>query len=420
MTAAHLLHSRLAEVFDGDRYVEFLQNAVAVESITGNEASFASWLGERMSELGLSPRQDFFAEGRPNIYAMREGSCDGPHLLFAGHTDTVHVRGWAERWKDDIRENPFSGAVVDGQIWGRGASDLKGGICASLCALDLVERAGLSLCGDLGFAFVGDEESGEPGTGVSAGARHFAASVAKGDIRKPDFAVYVEPTRLAVYPAQMGFFIADVAICGKSAYFGLPEQGIDAVKAAHKALAAVWKHSDEIGALASHDLVGHAFALVTEISGGGYIAVPGECRFSVIRKLLPGECLDMAAAELETAVRQAVAESGVDISFSYPAGRDHRLGGQPSQIDPDLRPVKLLRDAMAAAGGGKVEGAPYWSEASIFVNEIGCPTAYCAPGDIATCHSLEERIDIFEYLAAIRAYAEFAASYCGTDSKSRT
>lgn len=157
--------------------------------------------------------------GRPNIWAVRSGEGGGPTLLMMGHTDTVHARGWQERWSGTEREDPFGAAEVDGAIWGRGAADLKAGICAAKGALELLQRACVRLRGDLVFAFVGDEESGEPGTGVSAGARALMEEIRSGGIPRPDFAIYTEPTRLSVFTAQMGFFIADLRMVGKSAYF---------------------------------------------------------------------------------------------------------------------------------------------------------------------------------------------------------
>jgi acetylornithine deacetylase len=92
----------------------------------------------------------------------------------------------------------------------------------------------------------------------------------------------------------MGFFIADITLIGKSAYFGLPELGIDALKAAYEALSGLWTHSRELVRDRPHPLVGNAFLLVTTISGGGHIAVPERCEISLIRKLPPGDDLEEA------------------------------------------------------------------------------------------------------------------------------
>ncbi|PHS04627.1 MAG: acetylornithine deacetylase [Blastopirellula sp.] len=420
MTENARLYEKISSAIDREYAVELLQGAVARASVTGNEVNFVDYLHECMTALKLSPNTADFLPGRPNIWGKRQGSSNGPNLLFVGHTDTVHVRGWEERWAGTERENPFGGTVVDGEMWGRGTGDLKAGICASLAAVDLLDKANINLKGDLSFAFIGDEESGEPETGVSAGIKDYTARTLAGEIEKPDFAIYVEPTRLAVYPAQMGFFIAEIKITGKSAYFGVPEQGIDALKASHKALSAIWNHSEEISQRASHPLVGRAFALVTEIASGGYIAVPGDCFLSLIRKLLPGENLDEAVKELEASVLEGLKGENVQTEFTYPAGRDHQYGGSPTEIDADLPEVsalaKALRDASPGHGPkrGQIEGAPYWSEAPFLINQIGCPAVYCAPGDITNCHTLEERVNVDEYVAGIIAFACFIASYCGT------
>lgn len=410
------LHERLLAAQDAEADVALLQRALRCESVTGNEAKFAKLLMGEMGDLGLDPGCEEFLPGRPNVWGQKTGSGGGPTLMFVGHTDTVHVRGWSENWAGTAREDPFSAPVIEGEVWGRGACDLKGGICAALAAARLLGKAGVRLRGNLSFAFIGDEESGEPGTGVSAGAADLVRRVEAGQIARPDFAVYVEPTRLDVYTAQIGFFIADLTVTGKSAYFGTPEKGVDALKATHQLLSAIWQHEEELLRGPSHDLVGASNILVTEIRGGGYIAVPGDCGLSLIRKLRPGEDLDDAVRAFETAVSSAALPDGIAVDISYPAGRDHPLGGSPVEIDP-ANPDALALGACvqeALGKGGAISGAPYWSESPFLVNLIGCPAVYCAPGDISVAHTFEERIDIREYLAAIRAFALFMARYCGT------
>ena len=416
MTERTALLARLGAELDRDAATALLANAIGHESVTGNEAGFAEFLDGALRERRATgvAREDFLP-GRPNVWGERNGAGGGPRLLLAGHTDTVHVRGWREKWAGTERESPFSGAVVDGEIWGRGSGDMKAGICAGLSALDLLDRAGIRLAGDVSFAFVGDEESGEPGTGVSAGIKDYTERVLRDEIARPDFAIYLEPTRLAVYPAQIGFFIADVEITGRTAYFGVPEEGRDALKAAHRVLSAIWELSERMNAKDPHDLLGRAFLLVTTIRGGGYIAVPGECSFSLIGKLLPGASIDEACDELEEVVRGAIDDPDVEVTISYPAGRDHPLGGSPVEIDRNHDAVRTLAEILNAArpGRGRIEGAPYWSEVPFLVEKIGCPAVYCAPGDIRNCHTLEERVEVAEYHAGVVAFAAFFTEFCG-------
>ncbi|RUY04513.1 M20 family peptidase, partial [Mesorhizobium sp. M2A.F.Ca.ET.040.01.1.1] len=188
--------TRLRAALDPDQALALFRSAIGRESITGNEANFVGFLEAKMRELGLNglSRADFLP-GRPNIWGERKGAGDGKRLLFIGHTDTVHVDGWREHWAGTEREDPFGAPIIDGAVWGRGSGDLKAGITASLAALSLLDKAGIRLKGDVAFAFVGDEESGQPGTGVSAGIKHFVGRIEAREVAAPDFTVYVEPTR---------------------------------------------------------------------------------------------------------------------------------------------------------------------------------------------------------------------------------
>jgi len=417
MTVKNDLQDRLRAALDRDAALALFRGAVQRDSITGNEANVVAYLKEEMRRIGLSDiAMADFLPGRPNVWGERKGAGKGRRLLFIGHTDVVHVDGWRENWAGTEREAPFGAAIVDGAVWGRGTGDLKAGITSSLAALALLDAAGIRLAGDVSFAFVGDEESGQPGTGVSAGIKDYVARIEAGDVARPDFVVYVEPTQLAVYPAQIGFFIADITITGRSAYFGVPELGKDALRASHAAMSALWKHSDDISARAKHKLVGRPFLLITGLAGGGYIAVPEKCELSLIRKLLPGESLDRAAAEIEAAVRGAIDDPEITVTFSYPAGRDHPLGGTAAEIDETAAEVAMLSEAIGGAlpGRGGIEGAPFWSESPFFVNRLGIPAVYCAPGDIRNCHTYNEHVEIEEFLAAVVGFAAFMARFCGT------
>ncbi len=395
--------------------VRTLRRAIGRESVTGHEANFVSLLAELMAGIGVSgiTVRDFLP-GRPNIFGVRKGSGGGRRLLIVGHSDVVHARGWQERWAGTGRADPFGAADVNGEIWGRGAADLKAGICAAIEALRALDKAGIELAGDVVLAFVGDEESGEPGSGVSAGMKALVPAIVSGEVPRPDFAIYVEPTTLDIYPAQMGFFIAEIEVTGRTAYFGVPELGADALKAAHAILAALWEHSADLETRGEHPLIGRSFLLVTAIEGGGLIAVPERCRLSLIRKLRPGEDLNLARDELETVVLGAVELPDIRVAFTYPAGRDHAIGGIASEIDPADQAVVMLTEAARSVrpDRGQIAGAPFWSEASFLVG-LGVPTVYFAPGDIRICHTLEERVPVEEYLDGIAILAAFIARYCG-------
>lgn len=402
--------------------VNLLRSAVGIPSITGTEGAFAEFLQHQLQQQGASNvKKEEFAPGRPNVWGRHAGSGGGKSLLLIGHTDTVHAEGWQERWQGTEREDPYAGAVVDGYMWGRGVGDLKAGICTALSAMRLLQAAGVHLKGDVQLAFIGDEESGEPGMGVSAGMKALVPRIVNGSLPRPDFAVYVEPTDLEVYTAQIGFFIADILVTGKSAYFGVPELGKDALKAGTAVMQALWAHSEDLETRGKHDLIGKSFLLITHAQAGGYIAVPGEFRLSLIRKLRPGEDLDQAAHELERVVTNAVQDPEITVTVTFPAGRDNRFGGTPTEVDAGLEPVGKLLSAIegTSPGRAKATGAPFWSEAS-FLTNLGIPTVYFAPGDIRNCHTLEERVHLEDYKSGIIALAAFIADYCGVETNPRT
>jgi len=415
MTARDNVIARLRPHLDTSAANDLLGRAVKAASVTGNEVAMAAMLQPEMARLGLDPLMQDFLPGRPNISGRRKGAGTGPELLFIGHTDVVHPRDWEVHWAGQPQQNPFGAAIIDGELWGRGSADLKAGICASLAALDLLDRAGIRLSGSVSFAFVGDEESGEPGTGISAGIGRWTEKVLAGDLPRPDLAVYVEPTRLQVLPVQIGFYIAEVKLTGQSAYFGRPELGRDALKAGHGVLQAIWDHSDRLAAAAEHPLLGRAFALVTGLEAGGLIAVPGECRFSLIGKLLPGDSLDRATEALEAVIRAATPD-GIGVEITFPAGRDHPRGGSPAGIELDHPLVTTLSGCVSAVrpDRGGIEGAPFWSEMPFLTERLGVPAVYCAPGDISICHTNFERVPLQDYHDGILAFAAFIATTCGT------
>ena len=126
----------------------------------GNETAAAELLREYLEANGA--RCDSYARvpERANLVARIPGRGDGPSLLFLGHTDVV-LADPAE-WSVP----PFSGEVRQGEVWGRGALDMKGHVAANAVAFASLAREGFEPAGDLIFAATADEEVGD-GFGLS-------------------------------------------------------------------------------------------------------------------------------------------------------------------------------------------------------------------------------------------------------------
>ncbi len=410
----------VAASVDPAALLESVIEAVRIPSVTPNEAAFARWVRNQLDEAGWHDVRLVDVEpGRPNVYGAA-GRGEGRSLILAGHLDTVHADDWTEHWADSERADPFAGHIIDGAIWARGAADQKAGICATIEAVRSVHRAGFEIAGTVTGLFVCDEESGQPGSGRSVGMKAAVADLVTGaadaaSTPPADFAIYTEPTTSAIYTAQMGFIIADFTITGRSAYFGTPELGIDALRAGHDLLSELWRHNEFISAATDpHRLIGKASLLVTSVRSGGNIAVPGSFELSLIRKLLPGDDIAGAAAALRLIGEQIAEQHRVAVEVAFPAGRDHDVGGTPDEIADDTPGVSELARSIETTVGesARIQGAPYWSEKPLLAS-LGVPGVYFGPGDIAHCHTPFERLDIDELITATRILAHFVASWCG-------
>src|SRR3954462_13930466 len=126
----------------------------------GNETAAAELLREYLEANGLQCELYARTPERANLVTRIKGTGDGPSLLIMGHTDVV-LADPAE-WSVP----PFSGEVRDGEVWGRGALDMKSQVAASAVAIASLAREGFKPSGDLIFAATADEEVGA-GFGLS-------------------------------------------------------------------------------------------------------------------------------------------------------------------------------------------------------------------------------------------------------------
>ena len=361
----------------------------------------------RASALGIEASSAEFAKGALTSGAFGGQELGAETLSLIGQTDIVHTRGWRGAVGRERAGEPFSAPWWTAPLGPRGERS-KAGTCMTLEAVRTLDRAGNRSRSHSALRLCRRRRKRRAGSGVSAGARAFSALIAKGAVPRPDMAIYVEPTMLDVYVAHMGFFLCDIRVLGKSAYFGVPELGVDALRGAHAVLEALWRYSAELSAGAKHALVGSGFVLPTGIQGGGYIAVPGECTISMIAKIPPGAHLDDVRAGLETAARAASIDPRIELQFSYPAPRDHSIGGQPFESRLDEARLGRLVSAVRAVRPerGNIEAAPYWSELPI-LSALGVPGVYFAPGDIRICHTTEENVSLQDYDDGIVALAAF-------------
>ena len=135
---------------------QLLQELIRLDTVNppGNETQAAELLRDYLGDHGVESELYARTPERANLVARLPGSGGGPSLLLLSHTDTVPAA--PAEWL----LNPWSGEVRDGELWGRGALDMKGQVAAEAVALASLAREGFEPAGDLVFAACADEEVG--------------------------------------------------------------------------------------------------------------------------------------------------------------------------------------------------------------------------------------------------------------------
>jgi acetylornithine deacetylase/succinyl-diaminopimelate desuccinylase-like protein len=140
-----------------DEATQLLSRLIQVDTTNppGNETAAAELLRDYLEANGLECELYARTPERANVVTRIRGTGDGPSLLLLGHTDVV-LADPAE-WSVP----PFSGEVRGGEVWGRGALDMKSEVAANAVAIASLAREGFRPAGDLIFAATADEEVGD-------------------------------------------------------------------------------------------------------------------------------------------------------------------------------------------------------------------------------------------------------------------
>ena len=191
-----------------DEVVRFTQELIRSISLSGQEGQVAALVQSKMEELGYD---EIRIDPYGSVIGLRQGSKPGPKVLFDGHMDVVEVPD-----PQDWKVPPFSGEIINGCIYGRGASDMKGPLAAAIVALGRIPRE--EFCGTLIVSASVNEEKHEG-----------AALKQVMDLTQPDFVVICEPNGGRLGVGQKGRAGITVDVSGKPSHSSVPYLGDNAV-----------------------------------------------------------------------------------------------------------------------------------------------------------------------------------------------
>jgi acetylornithine deacetylase len=350
----------------------------------------ANALAGILDQWGFRVEMQETAASRPNVIA-RIGQGGGRALLFNGHLDTVGTEGMAHP--------PWDATVHNGRVYGRGATDMKGGVAAMCAAALRAVDAGLD--GEVIVAAVTDEEY------ESIGTRALVASGVRADA-----AIVTEPTRLAICPAHRGFAWLELVVHGRAAHGSRYDIGVDAITLAAAVLTELDAHQRDVLTARAHPLLGRPSLHASIISGGlGLSTYPDRCSVQLERRTLPGETAVDFTREVEDAcsrVRARISPFRADIIPGF--------AQLPNDVAATHAVVRALATSLERWGEpATIEGLPCWTDAAL-LSAAGIPAICFGPGDIGLAHSAEEYVEISEIERATVVLSEFVSEWFSESS----
>jgi succinyl-diaminopimelate desuccinylase len=366
---------------------QLTQELVRFETINppGNETPCARHLGQLLEAAGFKTRYVPMGANRDNLIAWAGGNGAKLPLCFSGHTDVVPLG--AAPWT----VAPFGGDIADGKIYGRGSTDMKGGVAAFVCAaVNLAPR--LQQTPGLVLVITAGEERGCEGANLLA---------RQGALPEAGAIVIAEPTANRLLAGHKGVLWLEGTARGVTAHGSMPEQGENAVyKAARAALALeAFDFSGD-----AHPVLGRPTVNVGWMRGGLNVnSVPDEARLGVDIRLVPG-------VDRERLIERFRKATGGTVAFEV-MGASDAVWTDPE--DPWVQDVSGVVQSVTGAASG-IGGASYFTDAATLKPGMGNPpTTILGPGEAALAHQTDEWCSIKRIEEAEAIYSELIVRWCG-------
>ncbi|MBO1003725.1 peptidase [Pseudogracilibacillus auburnensis] len=404
------------------RYIDFLQKLVQQPSTQGNEKGVQQLVANFLHELGLkvemwdldgdrlkkhpyfySNRETF--ESSPNVVGVLKGTGGGKSIILNGHVDVV-PEGDHKQWD----HGPYSGIVIDGKMFGRGATDMKGGNIALLMAIEAIQALHIRLKGDVIFQSVVEEESGGAGT---------LDTILQG--YKADAAIIPEPTNMKIFPKQQGSKWFRIIVTGRTAHGGTPYLGVSAIDKAF----IVNEHVKELEKTRNDRITDPLYDTIPvpvpinigSMNGGDWpSSVPDVVQLEGRIGIAPGETMEEVQQEMEDWIKTL---SEIDPWFQEHPVKVEWFGARwvPGEIETDHPFVASLVNNFVSVMGEKptLVASPWGTDGGLLSQVAETPTVVFGPGITDLAHFPNEAIELEKIFEAAKIIAATIVEWCEED-----
>jgi acetylornithine deacetylase/succinyl-diaminopimelate desuccinylase family protein len=374
-----------------DEIVALASRLIAIPSPSGEERAVMEDVKRWCEAAGLRHEVAALDPARPNVIITVGDPRSGPTLVMNGHLDTVPVSD-AASWKTGPFEPTLS---ADGdKLFGRGASDMKSSVAVMLHVIELMKHVPLRGCVQV-HVVSGEEVGGKFGT------LFLLDEIAAGRLPRPDYCLIGEKSDLKVRNAERGLLGIEVTCLGRASHTAAARvTGVNAIVKAAKAVLALDRDLDR-----SHPAVGKPVISINTIRAGvAHNVVPGECTFTIDRRLIPGETQESAVAEIVETLDTLALD---DPEFRYELRVDPLDDHLPANITADDSPlVQALQASIRQVTGAEPEYFVAWAGATDgrFYRRAGIDTVGYGPGG-ENAHGANEAVFVDDLVTQARVYA---------------
>lgn len=403
--------------------LELLADLVAFPTVSPparNTNHVQDYISGYLTELGFKTDMWEVYPGDSNVVGILPGKSSELYksLIVNGHVDVAEV-GDDKEWDS----SPFKTWIKDANVYGRGVSDMKGGIAATLIAIKILKELGIELNGDLQFQSVIGEEVGEAGT-LDCTEKGYTA----------DYAVVVDTSDLHIQ-GQGGVITGWIIIQSKETFHdgirskmihaGGGVKGASAIEKMMKVIAGLQELERHWAVTKSYEGFAPGVNTINPavIEGGRHAAfIADRCALWVTVHFYPNEDYEDVTKEIEAHIR-AVASADPWLRENPP---EFVWGGKsmiedrgeifPSlEIDPNHPGTSILAKTYENTLAEKPNiGMSSTVTDAGWLGRAGIPTVIFGPGKLEDAHSVNEKVEVQQLLDFTKVMAAFIAKWCNT------